>query len=275
IYWFAPLLSSPPLRRLCGWLTHPLTALPLFLAATWLWHVPPVYDLALRSSGWHYVQHLCFLGTALLFWYPVIRPFPSRPRWSPWILIPYLHLADLSNTALSALLTFSDRVLYTYYTEVPRLWGLSALEDQSAAGLLMWVPGSVAFLLPLVGIGVRLLSGEGSGVRGQESGVRSQGSRAGVLAASGISRIRLPLVPSSLTPDSRSRTPGFDLLRLPLLGSFLKWRHARLCLQLPLLLLAGVVIYDGLRGPQVSAMNLAGVLPWVHWRGLVVFGLLA
>jgi hypothetical protein len=64
------------------------------------------------------------------------------------------------------------------------------------------------------------------------------------------------------------------LLRVPLLGRFLKWRHARLCLQLPLLLLAAVMIYDGLRGPPVGAMNLAGVLPWIHWRGLVILGLL-
>src|SRR5262249_1297998 len=73
--WAAPLLSSPPLRRLFGYLTHPLPALFLFVAATWLWHLPPVYDLALRSSGWHYLQHACFLGAGLLFWYPVVRPY--------------------------------------------------------------------------------------------------------------------------------------------------------------------------------------------------------
>jgi ferredoxin len=216
----------------------------------------------LRSSGWHYLQHLCFLGTALLFWYPVVRPYPARPCWSAWLLLPVLLVADLSNTVLSALLTFSNRVLYPYYAELPRLAGISALDDQSAAGVLMWVPGSVAFLLPLFGIGIRLLSGRESRVRSQESG-------------SVPGRIALPLVSSSLTPDSRLLTPAFDLLRVPLLGRFLKWRHARLALQLPLLLLAGLVIYDGLRGPQLGAMNLAGVLPWIHWRGLVVLGLLA
>jgi cytochrome c oxidase assembly factor CtaG len=257
VYWAAPLLSSPPLRRLFGRLTHPLTALPIFVAVTWLWHIPPAYDLALRSSGWHYVQHACFLGAALLFWYPVVRPYPSRPRWSAWLLLPYLILADLSNTVLSAALTFSDRVLYPHYAEVPRLGGLSALEDQSAAGVLMWVPGSVAFLLPLFGVGVRLLSGAAPVLSTQRPAARAAG------------RISLPLA----APRPAPRV-GFDVLRLPLLGRFLRWRHARLCLQLPLLLLAGLVIYDGFRGPQVGAMNLAGVLPWVHWRGLVVLALL-
>jgi cytochrome c oxidase assembly factor CtaG len=261
VYWVAPLLSAPPLQRLLGRLTHPLTALVTFVAATWVWHAPPVYDLALRSAGWHYLEHACFLGTALLFWYPVVRPYPARPHWSPWLLLPVLLLADLSNTGLSALLTFSDRVLYPYYAEVPRLGGLSPVEDQSAAGLLMWVPGSLAFLLPLAGISVRLLSGDRYSVLGTQSSVLSTPRPA---------RIALPL----LTRHSPPR-PRFDVLRLPLLGRFLRWRHARICLQLPLGLLAGLVVYDGLCGPEVGAMNLAGVLPWVHWRGLVVLGLLA
>ncbi|HEV3340472.1 MAG TPA: cytochrome c oxidase assembly protein [Pirellulales bacterium] len=278
MFWFAPLLSAPPLRRFFGRLTHPLAALALFVAATWAWHAPPVYDLALRSNGWHYLQHACFLGTALVFWYPIVRPYPARPRWSPWLLLPCLFLADLSNTALSALLTFSNRLLYPYYAEVPRLAGLSPLDDQSAAGVIMWVPGSVAFLLPLFSIGVRLLSGQRSSIRSQRCDVRRPKSRAG---AQGIrplpGRTSLPVVRATSSPasDRRPATSGFDVLRLPLLGRFLKWRHARLCMQVPLLLLAGLIVYDGFRGPPVGAMNLAGVLPWIHWRGLVVVGLLA
>jgi cytochrome c oxidase assembly factor CtaG len=269
VYWVAPLLIAPPLRRIFARLTHPLTALVLFVAATWIWHLPPVYDLAMRSRTWHYLEHACFLGAALLFWYPVVRPDPARPRWSPWLLLPCLFLADVSNTALAALLTFSGRGLYPYYAEVPQLAGLSPLDDQAAAGVLMWVPGSAAFLLPLFAIAVQLLSGHGSGVRGRGSGSMEQ--RAGHAPG----RISLPLVSSSLAPDHRPLTPGFDLLHVPLLGRFLKWRHARLSLQLPLLLLAAVVIYDGLYGPDVGAMNLAGVLPWIHWRGLLILGLLA
>ena len=71
------------------------------------------------------------------------------------------------------------------------------------------------------------------------------------------------------------RPLGFDLLRLPLLGRFLRWRHARLCLQVPLLLLAAVIDLRRLaRAPRSAPMNLAGVLPWIHWRGLLVLGLL-
>src|SRR5437899_6913031 len=71
VCWVAPLLSSSSVRRLFGRLIHPLTALSIFIAATWLWHFPPAYELAVRSSGWHYLQHGCFLGAAFLFWYPV------------------------------------------------------------------------------------------------------------------------------------------------------------------------------------------------------------
>jgi cytochrome c oxidase assembly factor CtaG len=273
VYWAAPLLRFRVLRRLVGRLTHPAAALAVFIAATWLWHIPPAYELALRSAGWHYVQHLCFLAAGLLFWYPVVRPYPSRPGWSLWLLLPYLILADVQNTVLSALLTFSPRVLYPYYTEVPRLAGVSALEDQAAAGVLMWVPGSAAFLLPLFGIALRLLYGTSQDKETRRHGYKETGRQ-------GDRRVPLPLVGTtnssvSLSPCLPVSVSGFDLLRVPLLGRFLKWRHARLALQLPLLVLAGIVILDGLTGPPVGAMNLAGVLPWIHWRGLVVLGLLA
>jgi hypothetical protein len=192
-----------------------------------------------------------------------------------------LIVADVQNTVLSALLTFSDQVLYPHYLEVPRLGRLSALEDQAGAGVLMWVPGSVAFLLPLFWIGCRLLYGPTSDSRSRAAGVgagsagRGRGSAGRGASEPSAGRIVLPLIHPSPTPCSGARTPGFDLLGLPLLGRFLKWRHARLAMQLPLAALAGVMILDGLRGPQVGPMNLAGVLPWIHWRGLLIVSLLA
>jgi len=94
-YWVAPVFRASLVRRFFAKLTHPVPALLVFTAATWIWHLPSFYELAMVSDRWHYVMHSIFLGTALLFWYPVVRPFPSRPRWSPWLLIPYLILADV------------------------------------------------------------------------------------------------------------------------------------------------------------------------------------
>ncbi len=300
-YWVAPVFRWPPARRAFGFLTRPGPAFVAFSAATWLWHWPAGYELALRSNGWHYVQHVCFLVAGLLFWYPVVRPFPARPRWSPWVLFPYLILADVQNTVLSALLTFSGHVLYPYYEEVPRLNGLSALDDQAAAGLLMWVPGSVAYLLPLFAIGLRVLFGEADarrarrprvapvppeGVAGAESS-KPRSNLAGACTSDRGFAGAQPRPPGAPVPaGGRLSLPvlagpphhaptGFDVLRVPVLGRFLRWRHARLAAQVPLVALAGLVILDGLTGPQVGAMNLAGVLPWVHWRGFLILGLLA
>jgi cytochrome c oxidase assembly factor CtaG/ferredoxin len=266
-YWVAPLFRWPRLRRSFQGLTHPVPAWLLFTAATWLWHLPLIYELALGSDGWHYLQHTCFLGTALLFWYPVIRPYPSRPNWSPWLLIPYLILADVQNTVLSAVLTFADQPLYPSYVERPHLGNLSPLEDQVAAGVLMWVPGSVAYLVPLFFIGIRLLFG-GAATSRRRLNLRTPNPEPRTRKAG---RLALPIVGE---PRPRIQPEGFDVLRIPLLGRFLRWRHARLSLQLPLVIAAGVIVYDGFRGPRVGAMNLAGVLPWIHWRGLIVVGLL-
>jgi cytochrome c oxidase assembly factor CtaG len=128
-----------------------------FTVSNVAWHVPALYELALRSEFWHAVQHICFFGTGLLFWWPVVQPWPSRSRWPRWTMIPYLLFADIQNTALSAFLIFSERVLYPSYAAVPRLWGISVLDDQAAAGAIMWVPGSVIFLVPVAVLSIRLL----------------------------------------------------------------------------------------------------------------------
>jgi len=153
-----PFLGWTLLKRLMLILFHPVNCWLAFVATTLAWHTPFMFELALRFELWHTVEHTCFLVTALLFWWPVIQPWPSRARWPRWTMIPYLLLADLQNTALSAFLIFCDRVVYPTYATAPRIFGMSALEDQAAAGAIMWVPGSVAFLIPLVVISIRLMS---------------------------------------------------------------------------------------------------------------------
>jgi len=143
-------LAAPPVRRVAHVLTDPVVSWVAFGVSFWAWHVPVLYDMALDSERWHEVEHACLFVTGVLFWRPVILPWPSRSRWPRWAMVPYLALADLQNSVLSAILTFSDRVIYPFYDTVSRPGGLSALEDQAIAGVIMWVPGSLLLLLPMV-----------------------------------------------------------------------------------------------------------------------------
>jgi len=152
------LIGSTLLQKTAHFVTQPLFCLLAFTVSNVAWHAPSLYEFALGSEFWHHVQHFCFFGTALLFWWPVVQPWPSRPRWPRWAMIPYLLFADIQNTALSAFFIFSERVLYPTYAAVPRLWGISVLDDQAAAGAMMWVPGSVIFLVPVVVLSIRLLA---------------------------------------------------------------------------------------------------------------------
>lgn len=291
-----PFLQAPFLHDCWHWLTRPVTAWVMFVAATWLWHVPACYEAALRSDGWHYLEHACFLAAGLLFWWPVVQPYPSKPVCNRWLLLPYLILADVQNTAFSALFTFSDRVLYPYYEQVPHIGGGTPLEDQAVAGVIMWVPGSLVFLAPVVMIGARLLYGPGtvkhaaprlpSGPLVEQNGGHAgsaavhscggsgplPGGNGGVGVATAPVRTRRIALP--LAPTARPRPAPAMHLVPRLLGRFLGWRHARLTIQVPMLLLAGLIIADGLTGPELAPLNLAGVLPWIHWRGLLVLGLL-
>src|SRR5882757_2028406 len=77
----APFLHWMALRKMAQLLTAPVACWILMTSTLCAWHIPAAFELALRSSGWHKVEHGCFLGAALLFWWPVVRPFPFRPRW--------------------------------------------------------------------------------------------------------------------------------------------------------------------------------------------------
>ncbi len=152
-----PFLSCRELRRLGRAMVHPLVSWFALASVIVVWHLPRLYELGLHSQAWHQTEHACFFWSAVVFWWPVIGVWPSYPVWPRWAMIPYLALADLVNTGLSAVLCFSDHVLYPSYQLTPRLWGISALDDQAAAGAIMWVPGSIAFLVPAVVIGMRAL----------------------------------------------------------------------------------------------------------------------
>jgi putative membrane protein len=153
-------LSWTPVRRFGRALTDPAVCWLAASAALIVWHVPPVFELALHSEAWHKIEHLCFFATSLLFWWPVIQPFPSAARCPGWSIPVYLFLGTLPGGALGAFLTFCDRVLYSTYASAPMILNVSPLQDQVFAGALMWVFGTFVYMLPAVIITVRLLSGE-------------------------------------------------------------------------------------------------------------------
>jgi putative membrane protein len=153
-----PFLRSYPVKWLGHFLTHPAVCWVAATVALLAWHIPAAFELALRSEAWHEVEHICFLSTSLLFWWPAVLPFPSDASWSRWSIPVYLFLATLPGGALGAFLTFCDRVLYPSYGTAPRLFGVSPLEDQVIAGALMWVYGTFVYTIPAVVITVRLLA---------------------------------------------------------------------------------------------------------------------
>lgn len=272
--WLAPFLAAPRLRRAMRRLVHPLVAGPLFVLAMFAWHVPSLYELALREPAWHRVEHACFLVTAVLFWWPVVGPAPSRAWWPRWALVPYLLVADVANTVLSAILCFAPGVLYATYANASSAIGVDALADQARAGAIMWIPGSIAYLVPAAWIVVRAMRPARLVPGGSRRVARESERVAGHEAPSSREReearsVSLPQL--AVRRDARRR---FDLLRVPLLGALLSRRSIRTALRVAMLMGAIAVVVDGFSGPEEAPMNLAGTLPWTHWRGATVLLLL-
>jgi putative membrane protein len=151
---FAWALPSRGMRRLAkgarialvrkSWLlvTAPLGAWALHAAALWIWHVPILFKAALTSLPLHVLQHLCFFGSALGFWWAA---FGGRERVPDGSSVASLFTTMLHTSALGALLTFAPTAWYSL--DVEAAFGLTALEDQQLGGLVMWVPGGFAYMI--------------------------------------------------------------------------------------------------------------------------------
>jgi putative membrane protein len=127
-------------------LTNPIASLLLVTAVLWAWHVPPLYEAAVEDPVLHLVEHASFLGTALLFWWVALQP--SGPRRLPHGAdVLYVFAGALQSGALGALFTFASSPIYPLYARRTATLGLSPLADQQLAGLLMWVPSFVVYLL--------------------------------------------------------------------------------------------------------------------------------
>jgi len=138
-----PLLGPAWVLRLARRATRPLAAGTLFSVPITLWHLPQFYEAALEHHPLHIVQHLVFIATAVVMWWPILAPVPELPRASYPTQLIYLFVLGLPMSLTGALITLSDRVLYPFYAAAPRVWGLTPLADQQMGGLLMWVVGTI------------------------------------------------------------------------------------------------------------------------------------
>jgi putative membrane protein len=168
VFWgMAPLLARSTLGRvrhrpLVQRFARIVTSLVLCWTASTLtliaWHIPTLFALGVRSEIGHTAEQAMFFGTGLLFWWPVIQPWPSASTGPRWSLLLYLFLATLPCDILSGFLAFSDRVAYPVYFSTPRLFGFSVLEDQQCAAALMWTCVTLVYLVPAAIISSKLLA---------------------------------------------------------------------------------------------------------------------
>ncbi len=138
-----------PFRMLLHMITTPLIAMVIFLLIIGIWHVPRYYDAAQGNSIVHYLEHIMFLGGALLYWWPVIHPSGGKRRLGYGPALGYLLPSLVQGMIIGAILTFAKEPLYETYRIVPRVWSLSALADQQLAGIIMWLVGGFLYLIPV------------------------------------------------------------------------------------------------------------------------------
>jgi putative membrane protein len=142
-----PALQIPAVAAFARRVTVPRTAFALFNLVLAIWHLPPLYNSAMYYHPVHILQHLMFLVTAVIVWWPLLSPLPELPRLSYPGQMLYSFLMTLPMTVVSVFIVYADHVLYPAYASAPRLWGLSPLEDQRLGGLIMWIPGGLFFYL--------------------------------------------------------------------------------------------------------------------------------
>jgi cytochrome c oxidase assembly factor CtaG len=151
-----PLICNKALTKVAHWLVTPVVAWLIMNATFLAWHIPSAYDFALEHENWHAFEHLCFLVSSLLFWWCIMRPWPAERLRQNWCILLYLVAADIVNTLLSAFLAFCGRPVYGYYVTHANPFHVSPVDDQVLGAAIMWVFGSVIFLLPAMLLTLRL-----------------------------------------------------------------------------------------------------------------------
>lgn len=156
----APLVRSTPLAWVVRTMARPVPALAAYTAVLVIWHVPTVYELALRVHPWHVIQHLSLMAVAGIAWWPVLSPSTLAPRLHYGAQILYVFAFGMPMTVVAAMITGAEELLYTSYASAPRLFGLTPFADQRLGGVIMWVPAGLIPLLAFTAIFFRWAAAE-------------------------------------------------------------------------------------------------------------------
>ncbi|MCS6802531.1 MAG: cytochrome c oxidase assembly protein [Chloroflexota bacterium] len=144
----APLLARDgPLYAIGSALVTPPVALLVFLLVFFGWHVPVLYDAAIRITVLHDFQHLTFFWAAILFWWGAVDPVNGRNQRRRFLSLVTIALAFMAANALGIWFTFTPNIIYPSYEVGPQLFGVSSRDDQIVGGLVMWVAGSLLYAI--------------------------------------------------------------------------------------------------------------------------------
>ncbi|MFN2201332.1 MAG: cytochrome c oxidase assembly protein [Caldilineaceae bacterium] len=152
--------SDSSFRRLMAAATKPIFAWLVFITVYLGWHDANLYGLALRNDTVHDFQHITFFLAAMLFWWPVIGAAPHiHGRFPAFGRMAYLIGAIPPAMFVGVSIAYSSTVIYSYYASVPRIWGVSLMEDQMLGGVIMWIPGSMMFIMAALIVLARMFGG--------------------------------------------------------------------------------------------------------------------
>lgn len=133
----------------------------VFVIVYWGWHDPRAYDLALRNAFVHDIEHITFFVVSVLFWWHALGAGPRIHRpMSQVMRFAYLLSAIPISMVAGVAISFANEPIYEFYEAMPRLWGLSVMDDQRIAGVIMWVVGSMMFMAAALIIAARWLQRE-------------------------------------------------------------------------------------------------------------------
>ena len=142
-----PLLRLPGVLPVARALTKPIPALLLFNVIFSLYHIPLYYNAVVADHTLHIAAHLLFIALAAITWWPIVSPLPELPALNYPLRMLYVFAQTFSGFVVGSFVTNSRTLLYPFYADAPRVWGLSPLDDQKLGGLIMWVIGGVYLLL--------------------------------------------------------------------------------------------------------------------------------